>query len=210
MPIPAPQRDGGGEAELRKRQPIQKNNEDLIRDFDESLAARGATASLEDVFASGNNLLFAGMLLKNFRKASRQAVFDTFNLEARKRGFSDTGCSTTSLFFMVDQISEAWSLTSAEKIMLLGCGSASHLDNLREAPFQDIPPEILERAAILLDLFGVLNSIFSNPTAANAWVRKPNKAPLFGGRSALTAMLQDGLEMLRAVRKYLCAEAAGN
>jgi hypothetical protein len=208
--VPSIERDRGGEAELKNRPPIEKNNEDLLRDFDQWLAARGGTASLEDVFASGNHLLFAGMLLKNFRKAARQAVFDTFKLEARKRGFSDADSSTAAFFFMVDQISDAWSLTSAEKIMLLGCETAPQLDALREAPFQDIPPEILERAAIVLDLFSVLNSIFSDPAVANAWVRKPNKALLFGGRPALTAMLQDGLEMLRAVRKHLWAESAGN
>lgn len=189
---------------------ISKTNEDILRDFEDWLAARGGTASLKDVLESGNHLLFAGMLLKNFRKATRQAVFDKFKLEARKRGFEAADSSTPAFFFMVDRIADAWSLTNAEKLALLGCEADGQFEGLRNANFSDIPVEVLERAAILLDIYSVLHSIFADVSVADDWIRLPNRARLFGGRSALAAMVDNGLEMLRAVRDYLWAQAAGN
>lgn len=189
---------------------IAKTNDDLLRDFDEWLASRGGTASLDDVFASGNDLLFAGMLLKGFRKAAREAVFDRFKLEARVRGFTKADSSSASFFYMVDRILAAWSLTDEEKAALLGCETSSQLESLPDAPLQDIAPETLERAAIMLDMFTALNAIFSGQPAADDWVRKPNKAPQFQGRSALEAMIDGGVETMRNVRAYLWAEATGS
>lgn len=195
---------------MSKRPHITKSNEDLLRDWDEWLAARGGTTTLEDVFASGNHLLFAGMLLKNFRRAAREAVFETFKLEARERGFTDADSSTGAFFFIVDQIADAWSLTDEQKIRLLDCDTAAQLDHHREEPFSGISVETLERAAILLDIYSALHAIFADRSVADEWIQLPNQAPLFGGRTALAVMLEGGLEMLRAVRKYLWAEAAGN
>ena len=189
---------------------IAKDNEDLLRDLDAWLAARGGSADLSDVLATGDHLLFAAFLLKNFRKVAREAVFDTFKLKARKLGFADVESSTAAFFYMIDCIADAWSVNTEEKTELLGLEAASELEKLRNAPFQDIPPETLERAAILLDIFSVLNTIFSDRSVADDWIRTPNSARLFGGRSALAAMLGDGLSKMRKVRQYLWAVAAGN
>ena len=42
-----------------------------------------------------------------------------------------------------------------------------------------------------------------DPTAADAWVRKPNTAAPFGGRSALAHMLGGNVADLYVVRRYL-------
>lgn len=176
---------------MNQKPPIGKTNEDLLRDWEEWLQSQGGEASLENVFASGNHLLFAGMLLKNFRRAAREAVFDTFKLEARERGFTDADSSTAAFFFIVDQIADAWSLTDEQKIRLLDCGTAAQLDHHRAEPFSEISVETLERAAILLDIYIVLHSIFADPVIADDWIQLPNHAPMFGGRSALTATLKE-------------------
>lgn len=192
-----------------RRPSIAKTGDDLLRDWDEWLAQRGGRVSLEEVVASGNHLLFAGMLLKGFRKAARQAVFDRFELEAGKRGFSQTNPSTGSFFFMIDCVASAWRLTEEEKLALMGLESAADLQALRGQPFQDVSPETLERGAILLDIFIALNAILPRE-AADRWIRAPNKGPLFDGRSALVTMIEGGLPALRNVRLHLRAEAAGN
>ena len=191
------------------RPPVEKDNDDILREWDEWIAERGGRASLEEVFASDNHLLFAGMLLKGFRKAARQAVFDTFELEARERGFSDADPRAGSFFFMIDCVAKAWTLTDAEKLRLLGLRKTAELDALRDDPFQDVSPETLERGAILLDIFIALRAILPR-AAADRWIRAPNTARLFGGRSALVMMIEGGLAALRKVRRYLRAEAAGN
>ena len=188
---------------------IEKNNEDLLRDFEEWLAKRGGHATIFDAIESGNHLIFAGMILKNFRKAAREAVFDRFKLEARQRGFSDANSSTESLFFMIDRVAEAWSISSGEKVKLLGLDTYSELDALRGGHFGEITPDTLERGAILLDIFIALNTILP-PEAANGWLHSPNSAPLFGGRSALSIMIEGGVKALRNVRSYLRAVAVGN
>ena len=185
-------------------------NQDLLDRLDDWLAARGGTASFEDIMASGDHLLFAAFLLHGFRKATREAVFDRFKLEAGKRGFPDADSSTGAFFNMIDLIARAWSVTDAQKAALLSIEAPAELGALRDAPFQDIPPEAVERGAILLDIFICLGAIFPETAVADDWVSLPNSAALFGGKPALTAMLEGGLEMLRAVRVYLRDEATGN
>jgi hypothetical protein len=192
-----------------ERPSIAKTNDDLLRDWDDWLAERDGRASLEDVFASGNHLLFAGMLLKGFRKVTRQAVFDRFKPEARKRGFSNAKPTTASFFFMVECVANAWALTDEEKLRLLGLEKAADLETLRDQPFQDISRETLERAGLLLDIFIILNAIFSQDSA-DRWIHAPNTEPLFGGSSALTTMIEGGVASLESVKLYLWAKAAGN
>lgn len=194
---------------MTKMAGVEKTNDDLIQDWNKWIKRRGGKASLEEVFASGNNLLFAGMLLKGFRKVTRQAAFDRFKPEARKRGFFNAKPSTGSFFFMVDCVANAWALTDEDKLRLLGLKRAADLEALRNLPIQDISPDTLERAGLLLDIFIVLNAIFPQESA-DRWIQAPNTAPLFGGKSALTTMIEGGLASLKIVRLYLWAEAAGN
>jgi len=42
--------------------------------------------------------------------------------------------------------------------------------------------------------------------AADEWIRQPNNAPLFGGRSALERMLSGQVADLYVVRQYLDSE----
>jgi hypothetical protein len=186
------------------------SNEDLLNRLDQWLAKRGGTATFEDIMQSGDHLLFAAFLLRGFRKAAREAVFDRFKLEAGKHGFPDAKPSTRAFFYMIDRIADAWLVTDQEKVALLGADTRLELDAMREAPFQDVSPETLERGAILLDIFIYLGAILPETEVADEWVRLPNSAPLFGGKTALMTMLDGGLEMLRAVRVYLRDEATGN
>jgi hypothetical protein len=48
-----------------------------------------------------------------------------------------------------------------------------------------------------------------DPAAADAWVRKPNAAPVFGGRPALAQMLSGNVADLYVVRQYLDASRGG-
>ena len=194
---------------MAKQSHIAEDNDDLIRDWNKWVKGRGGRATLEDVLASGDRLLLAGMLLKGFRKVTRQPMFDRFKPEARKRGFSNAKPSTAAFFFMVDCVANAWGLTDTEKLGLLGLESAADLDALCDRPFQDISPETLERAGLLLDIFIVLNVIFPQDSA-DRWIQRPNKARLFGGKSALMTMIEGGVASLRNVKLYLWNEVVGD
>jgi hypothetical protein len=51
-----------------------------------------------------------------------------------------------------------------------------------------------------------LQILLPDTQAADAWIRKPNNAPLFGGRPALERMLSGQVADLYVVRQYLDAE----
>ena len=44
---------------------------------------------------------------------------------------------------------------------------------------------------------------FPHAQQADSWLRRPNQAPLFGGRPALEIMLEGGIDGLARVRGYL-------
>ena len=63
--------------------------------------------------------------------------------------------------------------------------------------------EVLATKGFELDRRKIL---LPDPHAADQWVRKPNDAPQFGGRSALERMLSGQVADLYVVREYLDAE----
>jgi hypothetical protein len=54
-----------------------------------------------------------------------------------------------------------------------------------------------------------LQILLPEPAAADAWIKKPNSAPLFGGQSALDRMLSGNVGDLFVVRQYLDAMRGG-
>ena len=69
--------------------------------------------------------------------------------------------------------------------------------------------DTLERLSYLLGIYKALQILLPAAAAADAWVKKPNSAPLFGGRSALDRMLGGNVADLVAVRQYLDARRGG-
>ncbi|MFC7498454.1 antitoxin Xre/MbcA/ParS toxin-binding domain-containing protein [Enterovirga sp. GCM10030262] len=67
---------------------------------------------------------------------------------------------------------------------------------------------MLERLAILLDIFQAINTLLPIGERADAWMRKPNRAPLFEGRSAIDIMLDHGVEGMRKLRSYLQSQTS--
>lgn|SRR5690242_17426849 len=61
------------------------------------------------------------------------------------------------------------------------------------------------RASYILGIFGDLEILLQDAEIADGWVKRPNRASPFGGRSALDVML-DGEDGLCAVRRYLAAQ----
>lgn len=98
------------------------------------------------------------------------------------------------------RIVEAWGLPEDEGVRLLGC---DHMPALSEVTFDQ-----LERISHILGIYKSLHTLFPSKANADAWIKKPNSASLFAGRTALD-VLRDGITGLRAVRSYLEAEVLG-
>jgi hypothetical protein len=117
--------------------------------------------------------------------------------------YSDTGGPALRAFA---QIAEAWGLSVAEQLKLLGIASRSTFFKWRREREPRLPQDTLERLSYLLGIYKSLQILLPDPRAADAWVRQPNSAPPFGGRSALERMLSGQVADLYVVRQYLGAE----
>jgi hypothetical protein len=103
-------------------------------------------------------------------------------------------------------IAEAWSLTVAEQLQLLGISSRSTFFKWRRERDPRLPRDTLERLSYLLGIYKSLQILLPDPKAADQWLRQPNDAAPFGGRSALDRMLSGQVADLYVVREYLDAE----
>jgi hypothetical protein len=125
-------------------------------------------------------------------------------------GNSNAGRGLTSLggpgLRAFANIAEAWGLTVVEQLQLLGIPSRSTFFKWRREPSPRVPRDTLERLSYLLGIYKSLQILLPDAKAADEWVRKPNDAPLFGGKSALDRMLSGQVADLYVVREYLDAE----
>lgn len=107
-------------------------------------------------------------------------------------------------------LAERWKLRGAEQRTLLGDPPESTYFKWKK--LQDGAPgrDVIERISYLLGIWKGLQILFPEPGQADAWVRKPNTAPLFGGGSALDRMLSGNVADLYVVRQYLDAQRGWN
>jgi len=103
-------------------------------------------------------------------------------------------------------MAEAWNLSVAEQLKLLGIDSRSTFFKWRRERDPRLPRDTLERLSYLLGIYKSLQILLPDPKAADEWVRRPNTAPLFGGGTALERMLSGQVADLYVVREYLDAQ----
>ena len=104
------------------------------------------------------------------------------------------------------RIAELWHLSIADQLALLGITSRSTYHKWRKEPQPKLPRDTLERLSYLLGIYKALQLLLPDTHAADEWIRRPNDAPLFGGRSALDRMLSGNVADLFIVRQYLDAQ----
>ncbi len=98
-------------------------------------------------------------------------------------------------------IADAWHLSENEQMRILGLDSRSTLQNWKRGAVSVIPKDALERISYVMGIYKGLQTLL--PQTADEWVRKPNKAQLFGGKSALERMVSGNVADLYVVRQYV-------
>ena len=107
-------------------------------------------------------------------------------------------------------IAQAWGLNTDEQMTLLGSPGRSTFFKWKAAPENaDLKRDTLERLSYLLGIYKALQILLPDSSASDAWVKKPNAAPMFGGKSALQRLLGGNISDLLAVRQYLDARRGG-
>jgi hypothetical protein len=106
------------------------------------------------------------------------------------------------------RLAEAWKLGIHEQMKLLGVGRSA-LYQWKQGKVGPLDRHVLERLSYLFGIYAALQLLLPVSERADAWVRKPNNAPLFGGQSALQRMLGGQVADLYVVRQYLDAQRGG-
>jgi hypothetical protein len=107
------------------------------------------------------------------------------------------------------RIAELWGLGVEDQMKLLGLTTRSTLFNWRRDPEVGVSKDTLERISYILGIYKALQILLPDEKAADAWVKRPNTAPLFGGKAALDRMLSGQVADLFVVRQYLDAQRGG-
>ena len=106
-------------------------------------------------------------------------------------------------------IVDAWGLSQTEAMTLLGYDAntrSTYFKWKREPASVKLQKEKLERLSYVFGIYKALQVLLPSPSSADAWVKKPNTAPLFNGESALSRMLSGNVADLYVVRRYLDSE----
>ncbi len=106
-------------------------------------------------------------------------------------------------------IMKAWGVNDKQAQILLGSPARSTFYNWKANPNVALQHDTLERISYILGIYKDLQILLQKPEAADAWVKKPNDAPLFGGQSALERMLSGNMADLYVTRQYLDAMRGG-
>ena len=105
-------------------------------------------------------------------------------------------------------ITHKWQLSSEQERILLGTPKATFY-RWKQQRDGALNLDTLERISYILGIYKALRILLPNENTANAWIHKPNQAPLFANRSALDKLLQGRVIDLADVRRYLDAERGG-
>jgi hypothetical protein len=107
------------------------------------------------------------------------------------------------------RIAQLWGLSAEEQRTLLGDPPRSTYYKWKKGDAGSVSRDVLERISYVLGIFKALEILLPRPESADGWIRRPNDAPPFGGRSALDRMLSGNVGDLYAVRQYLDAARSG-
>ena len=121
----------------------------------------------------------------------------------------DSPAAASAALRTLFKITRAWNLNATEEQRLLGV-QRSTVYGWRAGDYPArLDADTLERLSYIFGIYSALQVLFPVAERADAWIRKPNTAELFGGDSALARMLGGKVADLFQVRQYLDAVRGG-
>jgi hypothetical protein len=113
------------------------------------------------------------------------------------------GSAALTAFF---NITAAWRLGAEEERVLLGSPPRSTFFKWKSDRAARLSADTLERISYVMGIYKALHILLPTQETADAWVKKPNSAHGFAGKSALERMLAGRVVDLADVRRYLDAQ----
>lgn len=115
----------------------------------------------------------------------------------------ELGSTALTAFF---NITQRWGLSAEEERTLLGAPPRSTFFKWKSERVAKLSADTVERISYVMGIYKSLRILLPTAEAAHAWVKKPNTAYGFAGKSALERMLGGRVVDLADVRRYLDAE----
>lgn len=112
-------------------------------------------------------------------------------------------------FKVVLNIFDKWHCSTEEAITLLGLKRSTWFKYKSSPEKASFSHDLIERLSYILNIHAALRILFSNPESVYRWIRKPNTAAFYNGRSAMDVMMQGRVVDLWAVASRLNAERGG-
>ncbi len=107
------------------------------------------------------------------------------------------------------RIASLWGLSDEECQILLAT-PRSTLARWKNAPSSArLGRDTLERLSYLFNIYGDLQIVLPDPAAADTWIRRPNRNPIFNGQTPLQRMLGGNVADLYMVSQYTAAWRGG-
>ena len=106
-------------------------------------------------------------------------------------------------------IAEKWGLGEKENLVLLGEPGRATYYNRKKGEVGKVSRDTLERLSYIVGIYKALQILIPDKRMADAWIKRENDAPIFGGHSPLQLMLTGQLADLYRVRAYLDANRGG-
>lgn len=108
------------------------------------------------------------------------------------------------------RIFDAWGVTGAQQMKLLGLINEKTLYNWKKHPEKaKLSPDLIERASYILGIYKALQILFPTAENADGWMTTGNDNPMFNGQRPLERMLTGYMTDLAAVRFHLDAVRGG-
>ncbi len=101
------------------------------------------------------------------------------------------------------RIADQWGLNVAEQRAILGWPAASTFHKYKAGNVGAVSYDMLTRISLVLGIYSALHVLYPEADLADRWLKLPNNNPLFGGRPALTLMMDGGMDGLYKVRRLL-------
>lgn len=107
------------------------------------------------------------------------------------------------------KIGRAWDLSVDEQRGLLGWPAASTYYKYKAGEVGTLSYDMLTRVSVLLGIYKALHILYPDASLADRWVKLPNSNQLFGGKPALSLMVDGGIDGLTQTRRLLDARRGG-
>jgi hypothetical protein len=128
---------------------------------------------------------------------------DKVNTETGLKQVQNRQLSTAGLnaFFNIVHL---WGIDLQQALVLLGEPSREIYESWKKNPeAAQLSRDTLERISYLLGIYKALQILLPEASIADEWIKKPNDAANFAGKSALDIMLLGNVSDLYLVRQYL-------